>query len=135
MGIKIKPIVIGMGLVLSGCMSTEKFDDTYQANLNVPSNWQQTSISSAIDSNWLAQLVDPQIHQLVAQALENNYQLKSQAYAVAIKEQLLIASGAALWPSLDVSMRSTRNKANQPINYSNNHSLNLNLSYSLVQNN
>ena len=131
MGIKIKPIVIGMGLVLSGCMSTEKFDDTYQANLNVPSNWQQTSISSAIDSNWLAQLVDPQIHQLVAQALENNYQLKSQAYAVAIKEQLLIASGAALWPSLDVSMRSTRNKANQPVNYSNNHSLNLNLSYEL----
>ncbi|OUL59219.1 efflux transporter outer membrane subunit [Pseudoalteromonas ulvae] len=131
MGIKIKPIVIGMGLVLSGCMSTEKFDDTYQANLNVPSNWQQTSISSAIDSNWLAQLVDPQIHELVAQALENNYQLKSQAYAVAIKEQLLIASGAALWPSLDVSMRSTRNKANQPVNYSNNHSLNLNLSYEL----
>ena len=131
MGVKIKPIIVGISLVIGGCTSTDKTLSDYQNTLNLPETWQQISEAKSIENSWLSQLSDPQIHQLVTQAIENNYSLKSQALSVAIKEQQLIVTGAAFWPSLDASMRSSRNKANQPVSYTNNNSLNLNLSYEL----
>ena len=52
-------------------------------------------------------------------------------YDVAIKQQQLIATGAALWPSLDLSARTNRSKDNRPVSYNNASSANLTLSYEI----
>jgi NodT family efflux transporter outer membrane factor (OMF) lipoprotein len=65
----------------------------------------------------------------VSKALANNHQFAIQAYALEIAEQQMIISGSQLWPELDFSFRSGRNKDNQTDSYANNNSVNLNLSY------
>ena len=63
------------------------------------------------------------------QALKNNQQLLQSSYDVAIQKQQLIVSGAALWPTLDLSARTSRSKNNRPISYNNASSVSLNLGY------
>lgn len=65
------------------------------------------------------------------QALNHNQQLKQQAYLVALKKQQSIASGSALWPSIDASLNANRRKDTLPSRYSNNSSLGLDLRYEL----
>ena len=115
-------------LFLLACSSTSEIDEKL-TDLPLPQNWQDSKQSLAVEHNWLAELDNLQVHQLVKKALASNHQFAMQAYSLEIAEQQLIVSGSQLWPELDLAFRSGRNKDNQTDSYANSNSVNLNLSY------
>ncbi|ALS31969.1 hypothetical protein PTRA_a0633 [Pseudoalteromonas translucida KMM 520] len=127
-----QPTLLVLSIVLlSGCASNINSQQREQAPNNVPQQWQQ-KISAPIlhvQQQWLNQLQNPQLNQLVEQALKNNQQLLQSSYDVALQKQELIVSGAALWPTLDLSARTSRSKNNRPVSYNNASSVSLNLGY------
>lgn len=115
-------------LLLLACSSTSQVDEKLK-DLPLPQNWQDSKKALAVEHNWLSELDNVQVHQLVKKALAANHQFAMQAYSLEIAEQQLIISGSQLWPELDLAFRSGRNKDNQTDSYSNSNSVNLNLSY------
>ena len=127
-----KPTLLALSVILlSGCASNINPQERQQAPSNVPKQWQQQAASSVlqVDNEWLTQLNTPLLKKYVNQALKNNQQLLQTSYDVAITKQQLIASGADLWPSLDLSTRTSRSKDNRPVSYNNASSVSLNLNY------
>lgn len=116
-------------LFLLACSSISAVDEKLK-DLPLPQNWHDSKQALAVEHNWLSQLDNPQVHQLVNKALAANHQFAMQAYALEISEQQLIVSGSQLWPELDLAFRSGRNKDNQTDSYSNSNSVNLNLNLS-----
>jgi len=115
-------------LFLLACSNTSQVDNNLTMPL-LPDNWQEETQAFAVENNWLSQLDNPQVQLLVSKALATNHQFAIQAYALEIAEQQMIVSGSKLWPELDFSFRSGRNKDNQTDSYANSNSVNLNLSY------
>lgn len=115
-------------LFLLACSGTSEVDEKLK-DLPLPQNWQDSKQSLAVEDNWLSELDNLQVHQLVNKALASNHQFAMQAYSLEIAEQQLIVSGSQLWPELDLAFRSGRNKDNKTDSYSNSNSVNLNLSY------
>jgi len=115
-------------LFLLACSSISAVDEKLK-DLPLPQNWHDSKQVLAVEHNWLSQLDNSQVHQLVKKALAANHQFVMQAYALEISQQQLIVSGSQLWPELDLALRSGRNKDNQTDSYANSNSVNLNLSY------
>ncbi|MFT7009277.1 MAG: multidrug efflux system outer membrane protein [Colwellia sp.] len=115
-------------IFLLACSSTSEVDEKLK-DLPLPQNWHNSTQALAVEHNWLSQLDNPQVQQLVKKALAANQQFAMQAYALEITEQQLIVSGSQLWPELDLAFRSGRTKDNQTSSYANSNSVNLNLSY------
>ena len=128
-----KPSLVAVSvLLLSACSNQLNPTERAQDIANTPELWQQATTSPLkVEDNWLQQLENPQVFFLVEQALANNQQILQSGYDVAIKQQQLIATGAALWPSLDLSTRTNRSKDNRPVSYNNASSANLTLSYEI----
>ncbi|MFU2508010.1 MAG: TolC family protein [Pseudoalteromonas prydzensis] len=128
-----KPSLVVMSvLLLSACSNQLNQTERAQDIANTPQLWQQAATSALkVEDNWLQQLENPQVFFLVEQALANNQQILQSGYDVAIKQQQLVATGAALWPSLDLSARTNRSKDNRPVSYNNASSTNLTLSYEI----
>ncbi|UJX26417.1 TolC family protein [Pseudoalteromonas sp. CF6-2] len=128
-----KPSLLALSVILlSACASQSTHHERVAELETVPSAWQQLPSGDkvlAVEDNWLQQLHDPQVFTLVEQALAYNQAILQVGYDVAIKEQQLIAAGADLWPSLDLSTRASRSKDNRPVNYNNASSASLELSY------
>lgn len=122
------PLSLFFSLFLLSCSNTSEIDEKLTSP-SVPDNWQESNQALAVENNWLAQLDNPQVQQLVSKALATNHQFAMQAYSLEIAEQQLIVSGSQLWPELDLAFRSGRNKDNQTASYANSNSLNFNLSY------
>jgi Outer membrane protein len=117
-----KPTLLALSvMLLSGCASNINPQERQQAPSDVPEQWQQQAASSVlqVDNEWLTQLNTPLLKKYVTQTLKNNQQLLQTSYDVAITKQQLIASGADLWPSLDLSTRTSRSKDNRPVSYNN----------------
>jgi len=121
-------LALFFSLFLWACSSTSAVDKKLK-DLPLPQNWHDSKQALAVEHNWLSQLDNPQVHQLVKKALAANHQFAMQAYALEISQQQLIISGSQLWPELDLAFRSGRNKDNQTDSYANSNSVNLNLSY------
>ncbi len=115
---------------LLACSNTSEVDKKL-TNPSLPDNWQESKQALSVEHNWLSQLDNLQVQQLVTKALAANHQFAMQAYALKIAEQQLIVSGSQLWPELDLSFRSGRSKDNQSDSYANSNYVNLNLSYEL----
>lgn len=115
-------------LFLLACSNTSQIDKGIK-DIPLPTNWQVNQQATKVDNNWLSQFNDRQLHQLVEKALTSNHQLAIQAYNLKIAEQQVIFSGSALWPALDLALRSDRTKNSQTDTYSNTNSIGLNLSY------
>ncbi|WP_392344001.1 TolC family protein [Pseudoalteromonas prydzensis] len=130
---QLKPSLVAVSvLLLSACSNQLNRTERAQDIANTPELWQQATTSALkVEDNWLQQLENPQVFFLVEQALANNQQILQSGYDVAIKQQQLIATGAALWPSLDLSTRTNRSKDNRPVSYNNASSANLTLSYEI----
>lgn len=120
-------------MLLSGCATHLHSSAHEKIPQNIPKQWQQQVAKSALEvhEQWLEQLQSPELNDLVYQALKNNQQLLQTGYDVAIAEQQLRATGAVLWPSLDLSARTSRSKNNRPVSYDNASSAGLNLSYEI----
>ncbi len=133
MNCQYKPCFLALSVILlSACASQPAHNERVAELESVPSAWQQLPADDkvlAVQDNWLQQLHDPQVFNLVEQALAHNQAILQAGFDVAIKEQQLIAAGADLWPSLDLSTRASRSKDNRPVSYSNASSASLELSY------
>ncbi|WP_440875131.1 TolC family protein [Thalassotalea sp. PLHSN55] len=124
--------------LLAACNSTSEIDEKIR-HYNIPAKWQNSAEQLTVEQfnvehGWLNQIPNQQIKQLVDLALNNNFELKQQAFAVEVQQQELIVAGSALWPSLDLSLRAGRDKnsqENSTSRYNNNASLGLDLSYEL----
>ncbi|MEI6859965.1 MAG: TolC family protein, partial [Shewanella sp.] len=126
-----KPLLLLFSsLLLLACSSTSQVDEKL-TKPPLPDNWQESTTALTVENNWLAQLDNPQIQQLVQKALTSNHQFAMQAYDLEIAEQQLVVSGSELWPELDLDFSSGRNKDTDPTVYRNGNSINLNLSYEL----
>ncbi len=124
-------VIVGLTTVLLfACSSISELDENIN-NIDFPKNWQENQTALQVESNWLNQIDNKQVQLLVKSALASNHQLKIQAFNVEIQKQQLIVSGSSLWPSLDLSLRSGRNKNNNVNTISNSSSINFNLSYEL----
>jgi len=130
----LKPLYIPLlSALLFSCTSTYEFDEELQKK-HTPTQWSSDLLTTNIKENWFEQLKNEQVHQLVTLALTNNFQLKQQALAIEIQQQQLTIAGSVLWPSLDMSLKGSRQKTvvdNNTANYGNNASLGLNLQYEL----
>ena len=127
-----KPTLLAISvMLLSGCASDFNSSQRMQAPKDMPQQWQQEASSSVlkVQEQWLTQLQNPTLNKFVQQALKNNQQLLQTSYDVEIQKQQLIVSGSALWPSLDLSTRTSRSKDNRPVSYDNASSVSLNLTY------
>lgn len=120
-------------LAVSGCSSQLNLTKREQNTAQAPERWQQAVADKvrSVEGSWLQQLQQPQIFELVDKALANNQSLLQLAYDVDIKQQQLEAEGASLWPSLDLSANSGRNRNNRPVGYSNASSVNLEAAYEI----
>jgi len=120
-------------LLLSACSSGLNPQQREKNSAATPKNWQQATQAQlfSVENNWLQQLNNPQVSVLVSKALKSNQQLLQSGFDVAIKRQQLIVSGAALWPSLDISASTRRNKDNRPVSYNNASSVSLDLGYEI----
>lgn len=126
-------IITMSALLLSACSSGLNPQQREENSVVTPKSWQQVTQAQLfeVENNWLQQLRNPQVSTLVIKALKNNQQLLQSSFDVAIKRQQLVASGAALWPSLDISARTSRSKDNRPVNYNNASSVSLELGYEI----
>jgi len=116
--------------MLLACSSSSELDKNIR-NIDLPATWQESEQKLSVEGNWLYQLGNPQVQQLVKLALTSNYQLKIQAYNVEIQKQQLIVSGSTLWPSLALSLRSSRSKNSSLDSYANASSVDFDLTYEL----
>lgn len=112
MGRSLKLVTMGVFVgLLSACNSTSELDMGLKDAV-APANWQHVDENLTVSDNWLSSISgNNQLQQWVNKALSDNHQLRQQALAVEIKKQQLIASGANLWPSLDLTLSNSRRKA------------------------
>ena len=129
-----KPSLLAISIImLSGCASNLNPQQRERAPSALPTQWQQAAAKSviAVNDTWFNKLASPTVKQLVTQALKNNQQLRQERFDVEIQKQQLIITGAALWPSLDISSRVGRSKNNRPVSYNNSISVSLELGYEI----
>lgn len=126
-------IIVVVVLGVSACSSQLNLIKREQNAAQTPEAWRQAVAKEvrSVEGNWLQQLQQPQVFELVDKALVNNQSLLQQAYEVEIKQQQLKAEGASLWPSLDLSASSGRNRNNRPVSYSNSNSVSLEAAYEI----
>lgn len=126
-------IPVFIALAVSACSTQLNLTKREQNPSQAPEQWQQAVAEDVRtgEGSWLQQLQQPQILELVEKALTNNQSLLQQAYEVEIKQQQLAAEGASLWPSLDLSASSGRNRNNRPVGYSNSNNISLEAAYEI----
>ncbi len=127
----IKQSALSIAIMLcSGCVTDSIIkDNPDQTLLKIPESWQAESAIIKLDQpqNWLDDLHDPLLNQLVAEAIQNNLTLKaSHARWQAAQAQSTIA-GAPLKPSVAAGTDVSRQRANQISR--NNYSLDVNASW------
>ncbi len=130
----LKPLYISLlSMLLLSCSGIYEVDENLP-QAHTPKQWSTDLLTADVKGNWFEQLQNEQVHQLVELALKNNFQLKQQAYAIDIQKQQLTIAGSALWPSLDMSLKGSRQKTalnDNEATYGNSATLGLNLQYEL----
>jgi NodT family efflux transporter outer membrane factor (OMF) lipoprotein len=116
-------------VLLGGCVSTSQVDDQLRL-AQVPQNWQFSQTTQPIADNWLAQFSQPQLSDLIDEALNHNQSLRQEAYNVQILAQQLVQADANFWPDLDLNLTTGRAKSSNGVT-SNSSNLSLESSYEL----
>ncbi|MFZ7342888.1 toxin/drug exporter TdeA [Avibacterium volantium] len=100
-------LAIGLSVLLAGCAN---LDDSYKTSQQDFQQYEELTKQYNIQENWWTLYHDPQLNQLVQQALENNKDLAKAAIAVntALYNANLI--GANLVPNFSGSVSSSANK-------------------------
>ncbi|AOT07947.1 TolC family protein [Pseudoalteromonas luteoviolacea] len=123
-------LVAIMSSLICGCVATHYIDENYAANIKSPSTWHYLHTEGRVQSNWLNEVSNTQVHELVEQALNNNFLLRKQMIEVESARQRLIINGSALWPTLTIALDSSRRKSALE-QFSSDHALSLKVGYEL----
>ncbi len=102
-------VLIGVAVILLGCATPQAPPARQQADLPVATTWQagRDVEPRLVDDGWLASFQDPELSQLVEEALQNNRDLQSSAAKVAEAEARARQAGADLLPTVDLAAGST----------------------------
>ena len=76
-------------------------------NMKLPAEWAEPSASGAVQDNWVAALGDQQLSALVAEAIAYNADLRLAATRVEEAAAVVKASGAQLYPSVNLLARTS----------------------------
>jgi len=101
-----KSFFIPMVGLIAGCSSSAIAPET--ENPEIPVEWVRQGDSGVVDLNWLRSFNDPQLTSLVAEAIENNYQMEQERARLYQAEQTVVITRANRFPNLDVSVDATR---------------------------
>lgn len=123
-------VTAALVLMISGCAHQSAITID-KDNLAVPQVWSQAEklTLSPENENWLNDIANEPVKLAVNQAIKFNHGLQQQQLSLQALEQSAIASGASLWPSLNLSFSNSRRE--QVENLSTNHDLSLSLSFEL----
>ena len=119
-------------LILSGCAHQSAIT-VDKDNLAIPKAWSQADkiTLSQENKNWLEEVANKPVKQAIEQALKYNHGLQQQQLSLQALEQSAIASGASLWPSLNLSFSNSRREQGASQSLSTSHELSLSLSFEL----
>ncbi|MGB5346693.1 MAG: efflux transporter outer membrane subunit [Woeseia sp.] len=92
--------------LLSGCSVSGITADV--ANPPVPAAWARGGDAGTAGSNWLATFNDPQLEQLVGEAVTANYLLTQERERLELARQGVIVTRSSRFPVLDVSIDGQR---------------------------
>lgn len=128
--VQITSVTAALVMVLSGCAHQSAIT-VDRDNLAVPESWSQATKLSLSPENkdWLKDITNGAVQLAIEQALQHNHGLMQQQLALQALEQSAKASGASLWPSLNLSFSNSRRE--QPSAISTSHELSLSLSFEL----
>src|SRR5690348_1595077 len=104
------PAVLAMALTLSACALKPAPDrdaliHEELPNMKLPAAWVETSTAGAVEDNWVATLGDQQLSAFVAEAITYNADLRIAAARVEEAAAGVKASGAQLYPSVNLLAR------------------------------
>lgn len=68
------------------------------ATTQVPGGWVSDAVAGPVANGWLAELADPQLDALVAEAIANNTDLREAAARVVAAQQAAVVAGSASTP-------------------------------------
>jgi NodT family efflux transporter outer membrane factor (OMF) lipoprotein len=117
-------------LLLSGC-AHQSAVTIKQSELATPEKWAGVDKITLADhdKSWLKQTLPPEVVEAIELALVQNHQLNAQALNIESLKQSALASGATLWPSLNLGFNNSRRHSAVTDSYSTSHELSLSLSY------
>lgn len=117
-------------LLLSGC-AHQSAVTIKQSELATPEKWAGVDKITLADhdKSWLKQTLPPEVVEAIELALVQNHQLNAQALNIESLKQSALASGATLWPSLNLGFNNSRRHSAATDSYSTSHELSLSLSY------
>ncbi len=127
-------------LSISACSSPSGlFENIAQENIkqNAPINWQANKAKSVDSANvvdgWLASFNDNALADMVAYALENNYQLAAERINVELAKEQLQVSAASDLPELSLSLDNARRKqvSDNTSNYQTSADISIDLRYEM----
>ncbi len=114
------------------CSTTGHIDETLRQT-NLPETWQVANYNEHLNSadDWLIQFDQGHLTKLVQHGLDNNYQLKQQAYRVQILQQQLVQAKTNIWPNLSAGLSSNRSKSSTNGDLTSRNTLRLDSSYEI----
>jgi NodT family efflux transporter outer membrane factor (OMF) lipoprotein len=91
---------VGTLVLVAGCSVRQPSEPIMPPSIEVPDAWVSQSETKAQDlpAGWLADFEDPRLEAIVAEALENNQDLRTAAAQLEVARQAAIKAGAGLYP-------------------------------------
>lgn len=117
LGRRVFALALSSVLLLAGCSHSPRSPSDLLASVpegalpnETGSGWVRGGDSAAIAAPWLEQFESSELGALVSQGLADNFQLQQRRARVRELRHGVTVAGAALWPSLSVSLRSSRRR-------------------------
>lgn len=88
--------------MLVGCAYRPIPNTEHLADLNLPDNWDSSVEFRASSGNWIDDLGDPELVQLIDKAIENSYLLKAGMSRIAQLDATVRLQGASRFPALGI---------------------------------
>ncbi|MGZ0708325.1 efflux transporter outer membrane subunit [Coraliomargarita sp. W4R53] len=112
---------------LSACATTSSLEQRGDFDASMPSAWQnatstQTSLDTEALSQWWLRFGDSQMESLIAEALENNPDIRSALSSIRQARAERGLESAELWPSLSASASGSGTHTNDLDNHNSSHS-------------
>lgn len=104
-------VALAFFAALAGCATRRAPEQSGGAAALAPAAWSAEAPEGAADARWIDSLGDPQLGALVAEALRANFGLEAALQRAKAAEAVARISGALKYPSLNVGLRSSRQKA------------------------
>jgi NodT family efflux transporter outer membrane factor (OMF) lipoprotein len=119
-------LVLCLGF-LSACATTPSLEQKTAFDASLPTAWQNTTNQQvALDtealSQWWSRFGDPQMESLIAQALQNNPDMRSALSAIRQARAERGLESAALWPTFSASVLGSGTRTSDLKNSSSSHS-------------